>query len=182
MDHARALEAHYEATFGTRGDRCEWTSGPTHELPPGLHVLRYAPVQGRSMWTYATSGLSESLELHVLSPRSAESLVELLTVVAHYHHTGHALGLHHTVNFGRPWLDGGTCDYGLVSLPYLDGPKFQTLTLGDTHVQCLWLIPITRDERQFKITHGTEALEQRFEASAFNSLDPSRPSVVPPFL
>jgi hypothetical protein len=82
------------------------------------------------MWTYATSGMSRPgdatpLELHLFSPERSEQLVELLMAIAHYHRTGSTLGLGASVNFGRPWLSGSDCSFGLISLPYLDGPALE---------------------------------------------------------
>lgn len=68
-----------------------------------------------------------AIELHIKSPVQSTSLVELLTVVAHYHCTATSLGVGHTVNFGRSWLPDSLCSYGLVSLPYLDGSPLEEL-------------------------------------------------------
>jgi hypothetical protein len=135
------------------------------------------------MWAYATCCMSQpgeenALELHLLgaSREGEESLVELMTAIAHYHRAGHQLGLGHTVNFGRPWLPGSRCVYGLVSLPYLDGPALEWLEAP--RVRFLWLVPITAAELEFKKRFGLEALEQRFEEQQFDFSDPKRPSVV----
>jgi hypothetical protein len=123
---------------------------------------------------------AERLELHLFSPTQADSHVELLTVVAHYHRTGSSLGLGHTVNFGRPWLPHSKCKYGLISLPYLDGPDLENYTCKSVgeEIRFLWLIPITKRERDYKTQNGLEALEARFEEAQFDYLDPSRRSVV----
>jgi len=136
------------------------------------------------MTAYATRCMSqledeERLELHLLTRRDddlAPALVELLTVTAHYHRTGSSLGLGHTVNFGRPWRPGSACTHGLISLPYLDGPRLEWLL--EPRVRFLWLVPITASELLFKKQHGLEALEERFEAAQFDFLDPLRASVV----
>jgi hypothetical protein len=120
----------------------------------------------------------ERLELHLLSPVSHTGLVELLTAVAHYHRTDSRLHVGDSVNFGRPWLPGSRCDFGLLSLPYLDGPSIEKLEVEDVVVRCLWLIPITRKEVWFKREHGLPALEERFETRRFEYLDPARESVV----
>jgi hypothetical protein len=116
----------------------------------------------------------------MFSPIQTDGHVELLTAVAHYHRTGRLLDLGHTVNFGRPWLDGSACEFGIISLPYLDGPKIEQLHLtdGSSVVNCLWLIPITEAERDYKRSDGIASLESRFEESRFDYLDPLRPSVI----
>jgi hypothetical protein len=118
------------------------------------------------------------LELHLHSPVEDDAHVELLTVIAHYHRTGKPLGLGHTVNLGRPWLPGSQATYGLISLPYLDGPDLEVMRVEGKEVRCLWLIPITMSEVEFKKAQGFEALEERFEAAGLDYLDPKRGSVV----
>jgi hypothetical protein len=120
----------------------------------------------------------ERVELHLVSPLAAPAHVELLTAIAHYHRTGAKLGCGHTVNFGRPWLPGSRCTHGLISLPYLDGPNLEVLELEAGIVRFLWLIPITKEEVEFKKVRGLEALEARFEQASFDYLDPRRKSVV----
>jgi hypothetical protein len=136
------------------------------------------------MWTYATCGMAacrteNPIELHLFSPVRCEKHVELLTAIAHYHCTSQALGLGHTVNFGRPWIAASECDYGVISLPYLDGPSIEEFHPGGNApmIRCLWLVPITKADRDFKVTFGLEALEERFERAKFNFLDPARASV-----
>jgi hypothetical protein len=107
--------------------------------------------------------------------RAADSVIELLTVVAHFHRTGERLGMGHTVNFGRTWLPCATCTHGLLSLPYLDGPRLEWLQ--KPRVRFLWLIPLTADEVAFKKANGLNALEEKLEASGFDYLDPQRASV-----
>lgn len=82
------------------------------------------------------------------------------------------------INIGRPWIDGASCDHLLVSLPYLLGPKFEYLRVLDLSIRFLWLLPITQSEASYARTHGVEALESVFERTAFDTLDPTRNSVV----
>lgn len=172
--------------------RGHWQSQPTplrSSLPSVQHiavtfqVLEFAPSPQRTMWIYATCGMSAEhvdllLEVHLLSANQDLNLVDLLTAVAHYHQTEHALGVGHTVNFGIPWQPGSRCSYGLLSLPYLDGPTLETLRIGGRHVNCLWLVPITKAERDFKKEAGLEALEELFDQQPLDYLAPLRSSVV----
>jgi hypothetical protein len=103
---------------------------------------------------------SPRLELHLLAAAPADAHVELLTVLAHYHLTGSRLGLHHTVNLGRPWLPGSRCDRGFISLPYPFGTVLEHASLGASQVRCLWLIPVTAEEVEHKRRFGVESLEQ----------------------
>jgi len=88
------------------------------------------------------------------------------------------LGLGHSVNFGKPWIGKSSCEYGLLSLPYLDGPELEHMSLSSGMVvDFLWLIPVTKPEIDFKKTRGLEALEKRFEECQLNYLDANRVSV-----
>jgi len=88
------------------------------------------------------------------------------------------LDLGHTVNFGRPRLPGSNCNYGLISLPYLDGPGLEWFLENQRKTRCLWLIPITAGEASFAKHHGLASLENQFEQGNFNYMDAMRPSVV----
>ena len=178
------IRSHYVRAWSNEPVEKQWDRGPSADLPPGFSILEFSPSKSRAAWTYATCCMSQpgevdAVELHLFSPEQSDTHVELLTAIAHFHRTGSPLGLGHTVNFGRPWLDGSRCEYGLISLPYLDGPMLEELRIEQrATVRCLWLIPITRQERDFKIANGIEALEQQFEEAKFNYLDPGRISVL----
>jgi hypothetical protein len=118
------------------------------------------------------------IELHLFSRLKTDSLIEQLTAIAHFHVTGDYLDIGHTVNFGRPWVQNSACDSGLLSPPYLDGPNLEWLELPRRRIRCLWLIPITPAERNYKKKHGLDALETKFEEAKFDYLDPLRRSVV----
>lgn len=174
---------HYERIWGISGRDVGFIGGPLHELADGFKILEFEPHGDRSMWTYATCGMSASedvpaVEIHVFSPKKSGEPVELLVATAHFHQTGGALDLGHTVNFGKPWIDESTCQYGLISLPYLDGSELENLALRNGKiVRCLWLVPITKAEVEFKKKNGLECLEDRFDKANFNYLDPLRKSV-----
>ncbi len=180
--HEERVEEHYEAAWGPRITASRWEAGPYADLPSAFHVSVYR--RASDVLVFATVGMSQEadesrLELHMLADSRASehsSIVELLTVVAHYHRTGRRLGHGHTVNFGKPWQPGSTCGYGLLSLPYLDGTKVEWSP--DPSVRFLWLIPITEAEREYKRRAGLEALEREFERHSFDHLEPTRRSVV----
>lgn len=177
------ISDHYQQCWQTSGTALRWTQGPTHELPESFSVLLFRPTTSRKVWTYATCGMSlptdpEPLELHIFAPQRSDQLVELLTAIAHYHRNSTFLGCGDTVNFGRPWMPGATCSYGLISLPYLDGPTLEWMRANGNSARFLWLIPITQAEVEYKKEHGLEALEEKLEEASFNYLNPTRVSVV----
>lgn len=143
-------------------------------------IVEFPPHGERNMWTYATLGMSHfkqpSIELHLFSSEQDYSLVELLTVIAYYHIVDKQLDLGHTVNFGRPWQGNSSCAYGFISLPYLDGPELESVEKYS--VKCCWLIPITKEERNFKAEYGIESLEEKFETVGLNFIDINRESAV----
>lgn len=146
-------------------------------------MFEFAPSSKTFSWVYATCGMTPlteatPLEIFLLSPTQTERHVELLTVIAHYHQTGSRLGLGHTVNFGRPWLENSRCSFGLISLPYPFGPALENANVAEKNARVLWLLPITSEERSFKTASGLSALEELFEKQQFDYLDPMRRSVV----
>ncbi len=176
------IDTHYAKTWRAPTNAIRWNSGPIDDLPSDFRVL--VMTRAADMTAFATRCMSqaadkERLELHVLcSPGDSDrtDLAEILTAVSHYHRTGNGLRLGHSVNFGKPWMTGSVCTYGVVSLPYLDGPDLEWLE--EPRVRFLWLIPVTQAEVEFKKAQGMEALEERFDAAQFNFLDPFRASVV----
>lgn len=160
-----------------------FAKGPVNELPVDFSILKFAPNRRRNNWIYATCGMSDfealnAIELYIFSPVAHDFLIELLTIIAHYHVTGGNLGWGHTVYFGCPWYPESDLRYGLLSLPYLDGPAFEKLQTESKMIQFLWLLPITEAERDYKKQKGLEALEQRFDEIQLDYLDPFRESVV----
>jgi Suppressor of fused protein (SUFU) len=177
------IETHYRAVWDIDGIPCHFSEGPIYQLPADFSVMRYPPHGDRQMWTYATCCMSlpddhKPVELHMFSPYPSDHVVELLVVTAHFHRTGRKLDISHSVNFGRPWLNGSNCDHGLISFPYLDGPSLENLKIESSLIKFYWLIPVTASEVEFKKQNGIESLENLFEKSRFNYLDPLRPGVI----
>jgi len=185
-DCIKQLFAHYTNNWGEPHKVGTASGARALELGEAFRVLIFAPRPNRDMWTYATVGMcavpedqeGHGLELHLFSPSENEDHVELLAAVTHYHLTEARLGVGHTVNFGRGWYPGSKCSYGLISLPYLDGPAVEWMNGRTCTVRFLWLVPITGTERNYKMESGLEALEQRLEEADFSYVDPSRSSVV----
>ena len=178
------IQLHYETHWKSSPVEVNWSFGPIHELPAGFKILRFSPTETRKFYAYATCGMSimedsRKIEFFIFSPVSDDSsLCELINFVVHYHRTGAELGWMHMVNFGRPWLASSRCDHGLFSLPYIDGEELERLRINDIEIRVLWLIPITREERDYCKEYGLDALESKFESTGFAYHDPNRSSVV----
>ena len=177
------IEDHYQKVWGVAAEPCPFSAGPIGQLPVGFSVLKFPPHDKRNMWTYATCCMSQQadqtpIELHMFSPAESDEVVELLVVTAHFHRTAAKLNLGHTVNFGRPWVRSSVCEYGLVSLPYLDGPSLEDLAIGREMLKFYWLVPVTKAEVDFKMRYGLESLEVEFDKAGFDYLNPGRQSVV----
>lgn len=180
MNYKQGIIGHYSKVWHNTPIIKTWE--PTFKMD-AFCILEFPPNLDREVWTYATCGMSsiddnKSIELHLFSPQKDDRNIELLTVIAHYHITASRLDLGHTVNFGRPWLDKSLCTFGLISLPYLDGPDLENFQFKGKECKFYWLIPITQDERNYKKKYGIEALEKKLESAEFNYLDPSRLSVL----
>lgn len=181
--YKKTVIGHYRDVWDNVPSHHNWNKGPIQNLRNDFEVLEFAPNTNRRMWTYATCGMStieneKPLEVHMFSSKQDFGIVELLTALAYYHQGTAKIGLHHTVNFGRPWQDASICEYGYISLPYLDGPDLEKLIIGNKIINFYWLIPITIAEVQYKTKYGAESLESKFESVAFDFLDNDRSSLV----
>lgn len=182
-EYFEIVKKHYEKIWKNKAESKRWELGPIDKLNENFRVLEFPPTKKREMWTYATVGMSslldqEPIELHLFSYDKDESLIELLTAVAYYHQNNAYLNLHHTVNFGRSWMGKSMCNHGFISLPYLDGPDLENLSVNESVVKFYWLIPINALELTYKKEHGTDALEEKFDESGLDYLNPERESVV----
>jgi hypothetical protein len=163
----------------------EWTLGPIGTRLQAFRVRRIAPRRRSDPWVYVTVGVwqategNDSKEFFILSPTESPSHVEALAMVAHFHaDPKYRLAIGSTMNIGRPWMDGATPDHLLVSLPYPYGPTLEHCDADGTHVQVLWLVPITATEAAYRHESGLEALEQLLEADGVDVLSPRRLSLV----
>lgn len=184
IERAKAIDMHYAKVWNNSPQIFLWDKGPFHDLPPEFRILEFKPSKKRDMWTYATRGMSSTnskkrIELHIFSKSRDHSIIELLTVIAHYHHTSENLELNDTVNFGRAWQDDSQCTFGFISLPYLDGPGLEVLQNTGLEINFYWLVPITASEKAFRKKNGTDALEDLFEDKGLNYIDANRASLVP---
>jgi hypothetical protein len=196
-----ALHVHVRSFFtGREVDELElgdlpFDTQPLQRVLPDLRLLRIRPDRNGAEWVYTTLGVWEitarerdqhGLQEFVLAAsEDRDAHLRILGMVAHYHaDPAERLGVGHTLPIGRPWVEGSRCDHLLVSRPYPWGPKLEICPLGDDHVHFLWLLPITKEERDFKAEsdergeNGLEELEQRFDAAAIEWWRPDRPSVV----
>jgi hypothetical protein len=180
-----ALAEHVRRYFGSRRvDVFTWTAGPIQAANPHFRVLRIAPREPNELWQYvsiggwaATADQDHGLEFVLTSPYETPRAVELLAMIVYYHDGGR-LALGHTAPIGEPWLPGSRCDHLMVSLPYPFGPALQRCHVGYRHVDFLWLLPITKAERDFKAANGQEELERRFDAAGLRYWEVERESVI----
>lgn len=184
MSYQNQIIKHYEEVWEVTANLYLWDKGPIEKLPYDFRILEFAPTKKRNMWTYATCCMSNPedvypLELHIFSSERDDTIIELLTSVAYYHRNTSQLGLHHTINFGRPWRNGAESNHGFISLPYLDGPHLEDMELNRNKiVKFYWLIPVTEKEVIFKIENGVAALERKFEQIDFDYINPKRRGLV----
>jgi hypothetical protein len=182
--YTQELREHYETYFGKSGQRHTYDEGPREKLNPDFFVLEIPPNERQNMFCYCTVGMSVDrsdenlIELILYSPKKDKSLIMLMTVCASYHRNVLPLNIHHTVNIGQSWLEDSKCDHGFISLPYLDGQALEIFKFRDKEIHCYWFIPITEQERDYKIENGCEALEQLFEDKELDYLNPNRQSLI----
>lgn len=177
------LQQHLEKQWGANSTKLKWHYDPHKKLHNQFSILEFLPNEHHNCWIYSTLGMSLDseeylIELHLRSSKQDISLVELLTVTASFHRSDTELGLHHSVNFGRPWQDNSPCSYGFISLPYLDGEDLEIFDFENGHLHNLWFIPITKSERDYKMKYGWDALEEKFEAYGLDYINPHRKACV----
>ena len=177
------LKIALETNWGKSADTKDQILDPLKKMSEGFSVLTFPPSEEHDFWIYSTLGMSTDnsanlIELHVFSNRQDLTLIELLTITASFHRNDAPLGLHHTVNFGRPWQDDSACSFGFISLPYMDGEDLEIFNFEGGHLHNLWLLPITESERDYKSENGWDELEQRFEDDGLDYLNPERASCV----
>jgi hypothetical protein len=188
MDRDEQLAALHDhcCQFFQGHEHTEWTweRGPIQNLAPWFMVLRFAPGPRTGLWSYVSLGASllsqphaKQLEFLLTTEKETPRAVELLAMVAHYHHD-RSLDMFHSLPIGQPWLDGATCDHFLVSLPYPFGEELEVFDCDGTRVQFLWLLPITRAEYDFKKENGVDALEELFDKAAIEYWRIDRKSVL----
>jgi hypothetical protein len=184
--HGRIL-AHYKEVWpGQDLVDSHWTPGSMAWRLPSLHIVKVAPSSTATMWTFATIGASDvtrgeptGLEFVAVATSESAAVITRLGWIAWYHAgpPENRLGAGHTVPIGEGWVEGSPLDSILLTLPYLWGPRLEHCPIGDRHIQVLWAVPIHQSELDFKIAHGLDALEQRFEEQHVEYLDPFRPPV-----
>lgn len=182
--YTSSLQRHYEDHFGTKGNKTVWNLDPHKKMHPDFYILEFAPNERHNMWTYCTVGMSldrkddNLIELFIFSPKKDDALIELLTIITSYHRNSAPLNIHHTFNIGQPWLDDSICDYGFISLPYVDGKELEIFKFENNTFHCYWVIPITESEKEYKIEKGSVALEDLFEEKGIEYLNPYRQSLI----
>lgn len=182
-----ASEAHVRAFFdGHDISKHTFERGPMLELAPDFRVLEVGPGPKFGLWTYISNGACDfsdgacgCLEFFICSASPSPLMVEIITMIGYYHHT-RTLGLHHTLPVGHAWSGESSCDHLLVSKPYPLGPELEVCERDGFHMHFLWLLPITKAEREFKAAQGIEPLEQLFDKHRIQYWNPSRQSVVQP--
>ena len=162
----------------------KWNDGPIAKILPRFSILEVAPGPKNNLWTYFSLGAWEvkhkdsgTIEFMLVTPERDKQHFLSLAMTAFYH-VSNPLGVGHTFPIGEPWLEGSKCDHMLVSRPYVYSPELEVCNLSNQHVHFLWLLPITKAERDYKSKNGLEALEKIFEESEVEYWKIARESLV----
>ena len=88
---------HYSSFWGKEYNVLTWDVERAKELGEDFCILEFPPRDSKNMWTYATCCMSNDddnpIELHIYSKDKDESLIALLTIIAHFHRFDEKLGL-----------------------------------------------------------------------------------------
>ncbi|MFN8398479.1 MAG: suppressor of fused domain protein [Anaerolineales bacterium] len=185
-----AFEAHIKNFFSGQMLSFEkWNAGipQTLDILSRLRVVKINPKPNEEdkEWIYVSNGAwefshnnTQSLEFLILAPYETSRIAELMTMAVNYHRT-EKLDFGHVFPIGEGWLENSDCDYFLVSLPYPFGPDFEICHISNNfHIRIAWLLPITKDEKEFYLSNNLEELEKKFEENAIDYSNPKRKSVV----
>lgn len=168
----------------------------TDVKPVHVDVYQFAPTEERPFWTLITGGMSD---IQQIAPEDCEehqaARAEILMYVpapqgwmfnvlkglaempfddkTHLHWW-------HTVPNGRPMTANPSLLTSYFFMPpYVEDEEFGSLQLDGDAVDFLWMVPITEAEREFAVTHGSQALEDRMrEVDLSHILDESKKSMV----
>lgn len=162
--------------------------GPIYQRVPKFNVVVVGPgTRTPALWTFISVGCWDAVhdarghgsEFLLVAADDSEDHITRLAMNAYYHAgpVGQRLGHGHTVPIGEGWVTGSHLDHLLLATPCPFGPELEWCRWDKGHAQLLWLMPITEAERDFKATHGLDALEQRLEDGAIHYWDPHRASV-----
>ncbi len=178
---------HLDRFFGPgRSEEFAWELGPMAKENPDFRVRRHAPKNADDTWTYVSVGSALSTasegwghEFCVISRKEDPIHVETITLASHFHAIpAHRLSVGSTMRIGRPWIDGASCDWLLVSLPYTFGPAFERCDVHGVAIRFLWLLPIHELEASFIRTRGLEEFERRMVSLRADPTDPARKAAV----
>lgn len=156
----------------------------TLKILSNLRIMRIIPKEkdwviytSIGAWEFSNSQ-TEALEFVLIMPFETPRAVEILTMVVNYHRL-EKLGFGHTFPIGESWLEDSECDHFLVSLPYPFGQKFEICHISEKlHVRFAWLLPITKFEKDFAVSHSWEELEEKFEKEETDYINPKRKSII----
>lgn len=173
---------HYRSVWGDCLDIYRGDLEKRFGVPEDFEILVGAPREQRKNWTYATAGFSalsnSQIEIHLFSSVDTIETVKHFFLALSWLHNTSGCALGQAVNFGQYWLDGSLLDCGMISLPYLDGPVLEHATIEGRECSFYWLIPISKNEFEYKKKYGLEALESRFDTSGFDYADPFRRDIL----
>lgn len=169
---------HYEYFFGTDYQQIipeEKVKG----IPQDFCVVQFNPTQDGDLYVYTTVGMSNDkdknpIELCMFSVAENTRIAQMLCEATIMHNTKSKLELATGLEFDEPWFEGSKCNCGVISPPYIVDPDFEQCD----NINCLWFIPITKEELDFKNEFGLESLEQSFADAEFNFLHYFRESTI----
>ncbi len=183
--HLLHVLEHYRRFWGAVPNVLNVERGMPPQLPEGLAVLEFAPTESRSVWSYATCGMSTGdqfrpLEIFVVTREPDRSQRDILAMAVHYHHNVVRLDLHHRLRFGRAWQPDSTCSHGFLTRPHLENPDLEWMpsTPAGATVRFLWMLPLTENESRFAREYGPQELERRMERASVDFLNPRRASLL----
>jgi len=202
---ATQREDYYEQHFG----KCDHVLHEATPMIPHIDIIvcNPDPAKGRDFYTLVTSGMSDLrmtaergvprdlLRAEIITYLSVEDyenwrsagwnfMTEWIRFLAEFPHTFKTwLSCGHTLPNGdppEPFLPGSLLTTAFLIAPYFEEPGVPTaLKLGGETVNLLWMVLISDAECELKLSRGSDALVDVFEAGNLpRTIDLSRASYV----
>ena len=186
-------EAHYQRFFGPLTQKVMHS---TDVKPVHVDIYQFEPTQDREFWTLITGGMSDIQQ--IAPDNCAEHQAPRAEILMYVHAPqgwmfnvlkglaempfDNDTHLHwwHTIPNGMAMTAKPSLLTSYFFMPpYFEDEQFGSLQLEGDGVDFLWMVPITDAEREFAITHGSQALENRMrDVGISHILDESRKSIV----
>lgn len=174
------LWEHYKYHFGSKCTVCRIDDPVIQDIDPNIVILRFEPNSENHYYVYCTIGMSryddeKPVEMMIYAGESHYANIVMLAQLIVKNRTIAQVKTEDIFELDMSTAPQFTCTCGLIELPCHEEKSFAVTEHG---VNCLWLIPITKEEFDYQKKYGYDALQQKFMSNFFDILNHKRKSLV----